>query len=175
MRSSTTRPFAQWDFVLAHLQHSKYDIVYQRGPTSFDLRAILHKPDNSRATSNKMTCKTTGSHDSKCCKKEIRRVKLVRHWNYYTTPINRLWQISINATRMVVWGFLHTIVPLPNQYVNGSKAKTIAQCFVCHSIAVFRSDLLQGRKCTLTHVCASKECIVFQCEIFQFGKYIFAD
>ena len=34
--------------------------------------------------------------------------------------------------------------------------ETMARCFVCHSISVCKFDLLHGRKCTLTHICASK-------------------
>jgi len=36
-------------------------ILQQRGPTTFHLRAILQKRDNSRATSSKMMYKTTDS------------------------------------------------------------------------------------------------------------------
>jgi len=35
--------------------------IYQRGPTASDLRAILQKRDNSRATPSKMMYKTSGS------------------------------------------------------------------------------------------------------------------
>jgi len=35
--------------------------LIQRGPTTFDLQAILQKRDNSRATSNKTMYKTTDS------------------------------------------------------------------------------------------------------------------
>jgi len=38
------------------------DLLVQHGPTTFDLRAILQKRDNSRATFNKMMYKTTDSH-----------------------------------------------------------------------------------------------------------------
>jgi len=31
----TTRAFAQWNFILAHLQHSKFDIVYTRDGQTF--------------------------------------------------------------------------------------------------------------------------------------------
>jgi len=34
---------------------------------------------------------------------------------------------------------------------------------------VFRFDLLHGRKCTLAHVCASKECI-FNAKSFSLGN-----
>jgi len=37
----------------------------QRGPTSFDLRAILQKRENLRAISNKAMFKTTVSQDLK--------------------------------------------------------------------------------------------------------------
>jgi len=39
--------------------------VAQRSPTRFDLRAILQKRENLRATSNKMMCKTTDLQDLK--------------------------------------------------------------------------------------------------------------
>jgi len=41
----------------------------QRGPTTFDLRAILQKRDNLRATSNKIMCNTTDSQDLKLKRK----------------------------------------------------------------------------------------------------------
>jgi len=39
--------------------------VAQRGPTAFDLRAILQKRDNVRATSTKWCIKQQGSQDLK--------------------------------------------------------------------------------------------------------------
>jgi len=39
--------------------------LFQSGPTTFDLRAVSQKRDNSRDTSNKMMYKTTAS---KCLK-----------------------------------------------------------------------------------------------------------
>jgi len=50
----------------------------------------------------------------------------------------------------------------------------MAQCFVCHSVSVFRFDLLH-RRCMLTHVCLSKHRLHFLCETFTFGKSIFAE
>jgi len=50
----------------------------QRGPNTFDLRAILQKCDNSLATSNQMAYKTTDSRDLKLIR-ENRLVKLVCH------------------------------------------------------------------------------------------------
>jgi len=38
---------------------------------------------------------------------------------------------------------------------------TIDQCSVYTSISVFRFGLLHGRKCSLTHVCASKHRVHF--------------
>jgi len=40
--------------------------VDQRGPNSFDLRAILHKHDNSRAISNKLMYETKKGKISEC-------------------------------------------------------------------------------------------------------------
>jgi len=40
-------------------------VLPQRSPTTCGLRAILQKPDNSRATSNKMMYETTDSQDLK--------------------------------------------------------------------------------------------------------------
>ena len=56
--------------LFGHLSHSSMETqlciaVFQRGPTTFDLRAILQKCDNSRATSSKMVYKTTNSQDLK--------------------------------------------------------------------------------------------------------------
>ena len=53
-----------------------------------------------------------------------------------------------------------------NTNVPGSKSVTIDQCFICHSISVFIFDLLCSRKCTLTHLCASKHRVHFYCEIY---------
>jgi len=39
--------------------------LWQRGPTASDLRTILQKRDNSRATSNKMMYKTPDSQHLK--------------------------------------------------------------------------------------------------------------
>jgi len=39
--------------------------LVQRGPTTFDLQAILQNRDNPRATSNKMMYKTTDSQHLK--------------------------------------------------------------------------------------------------------------
>ena len=38
-----------------------YLVLYQHGPTAFDLQAILQKRDDSRSTSNKLVYKTTNS------------------------------------------------------------------------------------------------------------------
>jgi len=35
------------------------------------------------------------------------------------------------------------------QCVSGCKSETVDQCFVCHSIYVFRFDLRHSRKCSL--------------------------
>jgi len=48
----------------------------QRGPTTFDFRAILQKCGNSRATPNKMIYKTTDPQDLKL-KRDNRLVKCV--------------------------------------------------------------------------------------------------
>jgi len=45
---------------------TKYaNTIYQCGPTTFDLQAILQKHDNLWATSIKMVCKTTDSQHLK--------------------------------------------------------------------------------------------------------------
>ena len=48
--------------MLAVLDHPALN---QRSPTAFDLRVILQKSDNLRATSNKIMYKTTESWDLK--------------------------------------------------------------------------------------------------------------
>jgi len=68
----------------------------QRGPTTFDQRAILQKCDNSRATSNKMMYKTTDSQDLKL-KSENTWVQWVCQWNYCKIAIKSLLHISIGA------------------------------------------------------------------------------
>jgi len=40
-----------------------FSLIFQRGPITFDLRAILQKRENLQTTSNKMMCKTTKSPD----------------------------------------------------------------------------------------------------------------
>jgi len=71
--------------------------VAQRSPTRFDLRAILQKRENLRATSNKMMCKTTDLQDLKLKMEE----KWVRYWNYYATVNSNLSQMSIIAMPVV--------------------------------------------------------------------------
>jgi len=46
----------------------------------------------------------------------------------------------------------------------------VVQCFVCHSTCVFRVYLIQCRKCTATHVCASKHRMHFCAKSFRFGN-----
>jgi len=48
--------------------------VGQGGPPGFDMRAILQKRENLRATSNKMMCETTDSQDLKF-KREDKRLR----------------------------------------------------------------------------------------------------
>ena len=61
------------------------------------------------------------------------------------------------------------------QYVSGSKSENMVRWFAFHSISFCLFDLLHGRKCTLIHAWASKRRANFKCEIFRFGKPIFAD
>ena len=69
----------------------------QRGPTSFDLRAILQKRENLRAISNKAMFKTTVSQDLKLKMED----KWVRHWNYFTTANSQLIQIPISGMPVI--------------------------------------------------------------------------
>jgi len=82
----------------------------QRGPNTIDLRAILQKRDNSRATSHKMMYKTIDSQDLKL-KSENRSVKSVCRWKWLHNGdeefIANLYQF--NACD---WSFSDTIVPL---------------------------------------------------------------
>jgi len=48
-----------------HLTKITLHHLGQRGPATLDLRAILQKRDNLRATSNEMKYKTTDSQDFK--------------------------------------------------------------------------------------------------------------
>jgi len=84
----------------SQLQGHLSQCLDQRGPNTFDLRAILQKCDNSLATSNQMAYKTTDSRDLKLIR-ENRLVKLVCHWNYYTVTINNLLQIPIRAMPVI--------------------------------------------------------------------------
>jgi len=67
----------------------------------------------------------------------------------------QLLQTSISAIPMVeaslTLSFLYQY--LPSQCC---MSQTMVWCFVCHWISAFRFDLLHGRKCTFTHICASK-------------------
>ena len=58
----------------------KLDDVTPRGPTTFDLRVILQKCDNLRATFKKMIYKTTNLQDLKLKRYD----KWVRHLNHDT-------------------------------------------------------------------------------------------
>jgi len=80
--------------------------ISQHGPATFDLRAILQKRDNSRATSSKMMYETTDSQDLKL-KGKISNVslKLIRKSN--NQFITNLYQCDACG-----WGFSDTIVPL---------------------------------------------------------------
>jgi len=62
------------------------------------------------------------------------------------------------ADTSLTLSFLYTYI---NANVTGSKSETFVQCFVCHSIAVFRFDLLHCRKRTVTDICATKQVRVF--------------
>ena len=142
--------------------------MVQRGPTTFYLRAILQRRDNSRATSNKMMYETTDSQDLKL-KRENRWLQWVCHWNYYTTSIDNLLQISISVMSVVEASFtLSFLWQYP--YVRGSKSEIWSDFFVCHLISVFRVDLLHRRKCALTHVCASKRQANFSAKSFSLGN-----
>ena len=100
----------------------------QRGPTTFDLRTILQKPDNLRATSIKLMCETTDSHDLKL-KGEG---KWVRHWNFYTIANSNLLQISISMMPVVQASL--TLSSFINGLTNVSYSATVVQYFFCHSI-----------------------------------------
>jgi len=67
------------------------NVVEQRGPTKFDLRAISQKRENLLATSKKMLCKTTDSQYLKLKKgrKVNASLKLLHN--------NHLLQISISG------------------------------------------------------------------------------
>jgi len=87
-----------------------------------------------------------------CIKQQIRKiqhckgtVKWVRHRNHYTISINNLLQISISAMPVaeasLTLSFLYQY-----QYVRDSKSEIMLWCCVCHSVFVFRFDLLHRRK-----------------------------
>jgi len=80
----------------SHYPADKNNNLTQRGPTSFDLPAILLKRENLRAISNKM-CKTADSQDLKLKMED----KLVHHWNYCTAANSNLLQISIGGMSVV--------------------------------------------------------------------------
>ena len=69
----------------------------QRGPTAFDLLAILQKRDNSQATSSKLMYKTTHSQHLKLKWWD----KWVCHWNYCTIANSNSLQISISGMPLV--------------------------------------------------------------------------
>ena len=96
----------------------------QRGSTTFDLRAILQKRDNLRATSSKMMC-TTCSQDLKLKRED----KSVRHWNCHTIANSNFLQISMNACGRDFSDILPVLVVAVGDYN--------VQCFVCHSILDF--------------------------------------
>jgi len=79
------------------------NLIGRRGPTSFNLRAILQKCDNLRATSNKMMYdyKTTCSQDLKLERED----KWVRHWNCFTIANSNFLQISVSEMLVVYRDF----------------------------------------------------------------------
>jgi len=66
--------------------------------------------------------------------------------------VSASWKLSINSNLLqisisgmpVVEASLQHHRSFINTNVSGSKSETIVQCFVCHSIAVFRCDLLHS-------------------------------
>ena len=75
----------------------------------------------------------------------------MHHWNYYTIANSNYYKsLSVGClSSRLLWhhrSFSNT---------SGSKSETIVQCFVCHSISVFKFDLLHRRKRTYsqTHMC----------------------
>ena len=106
----------------------------RRGPTTFSLRGILQKHDNSRATSNKMMYKTTDSQDIKF-QRENRLVNWVCHWNYYTNS-NKQSITNLCHCDACDWGFSDNVVPLTIPICQWQKSETVVRCFVCHSISV---------------------------------------
>jgi len=75
----------------------------------------------------------------------------VCHWNYYTIAHSNLLPVSISGIPVVEASWQY------HSFINTS-ASGIVQCFVCHSISVFRFDLLHRRKFTHAHVCVNIEC-----------------
>jgi len=53
---------------------------------------------------------------------------------------------------------------------SGRKSATIVQCFVCHSISVFRFDLLHLKSSTLTQVCFPNIKCIYSAKSFSFGN-----
>jgi len=67
---------------------------------------------------------------------------------------SNLLQISISGMPLVEASL--TLLFVYQYQCYWCKYETIVQCFVCHSISVFRFDLLHRRNCTLTHPRVSK-------------------
>ena len=93
--------------------------------------------------------------------------KLYHGWTSTMTSSNEIsWKLPTpkwTAGCAPVWHY-HSFT---NTSVSGA-GRRLSSSLVCHSISVFRFDLLHRRKCTLTHVCVSKHPFV-QPRIF-FGR-----
>ena len=152
------------NFYVLRKQDCKIYRLRQRGPTTFDLQAILQKRNDSRVTSNKMmftrytTFEPKKGKISECVIKNITQLQFITNL-YQRDACGQ----GFSDTRY----FIHTNVGV-------SKSETTVQCFVYHSISVITFVILHRRKCTLTHVCVSKYHMYFWCEILQFGKSVFA-
>jgi len=94
------------------------DGLSERGPTTFDLPAILQKRYNLRETSNKMIYETTDSQDLKLKKEN----KWVRHCNHYTAPNSNLLHCNLLQCNITIY-YCHTRTGLPNiEYTFNTKS-----------------------------------------------------
>ena len=73
----------------------------------------------------------------------------MHHWNYYTAANSNL--LVLQKSRGCLWSRHLTLSFLYQNQCWRCKSQTIIQCFVCHSISVFRFDFFHCRKFTLTH------------------------
>jgi len=136
----------------------------QHGPTTFYLRAILQRLDNSWSTSNKMMYEATHSQSLKL-KRENRWVQWVCHWNRYTMSIKICYKsLSVRCLWLRLTG--HYRLFNNTSILEVASQGLMVWFFICHSISFFRFDLLHRRKCAPIHLCASKHQANFNVKSF---------